>query len=594
VVDGAEVRHPWLHGIGAFALHATLLGWLTWPLLATATTHLASTNPVCAFDAELVGWALAHQSWALLTNPFEYFHGGIYHPAPNALLYGEAGFGAVPYFLPVFWATGNPTLALNVTWLLSLVLTATIAHLVVIRWTGSFAGGAVAGGVILTSPWVIWAWVPCAPNYAVLQYLPLIVYLAAPRQQGWRRILALSALVALQGLTSVYVATVTLLLLGVLTLWRLVRPQTRSTGWRLVGAVGLAALVLVGVYANHLRVVRDNPDLRSQSYWAPRWANARQTRLPFALQRLDQPAGVPNVVVVVVAVGALAGFVGRRWSPTASGAWAHATFWFLAGTYFSFTPVVRWAGSEYSLPHALPPLSYLYDVVRISSRLGVAALIGFALLSGVAVGEMRSLIAGPARDGRRRVLATVACATLAVLVLAVTYQRLATLYRLTTTTGSYPLRQAIAADDPGIEILPAGSDGPLLEVPVAPGPRPHADAMYRSIYHGRPLVNGYDGYHPKEFRHRMALACRLPRPSALAQLRRETGVRLILVDTEALSEAYARSGKPPYVCRPPRGMSRAQAARQTIQAWRDATTSDRSDLRLLARRGPLALFAVGP
>jgi hypothetical protein len=53
--------------------------------------------------------------------------------------------------------------------------------------------------------------------------------------------------------------------------------------------------------------------------------------------------------------------------------------------------------------------------------------------------------------------------------------------------------------------------------------------MYRSIFHWRPLLNGYSGYWPAGFRERMELATRLPDAAALEALRRETGLTTLLV-----------------------------------------------------------------
>src|SRR5262249_42643141 len=86
---------------------------------------------------------------------------------------------------------------------------------------------------------------------------------------------------------------------------------------------------------------------------------------------------------------------------------------------------------------------------------------------------------------------------------------------------------------------------PLLELPVE-GLRPgsisaaaNARAMYRSIFHWRPLLNGYSSYFPVAFPARMALASRIARKpapggaafddAALAALRRETGLQTVVV-----------------------------------------------------------------
>jgi hypothetical protein len=90
----------------------------------------------------------------------------------------------------------------------------------------------------------------------------------------------------------------------------------------------------------------------------------------------------------------------------------------------------------------------------------------------------------------------------------------------------------------------AHGEGPLLELPATaalPGRDPtpivarHAQAMYRSIGHWRPLVNGYSSYFPAGFPRRMELANRLPDdPVALDALVRETGLATVLVHLHAL------------------------------------------------------------
>jgi hypothetical protein len=116
-------------------------------------------------------------------------------------------------------------------------------------------------------------------------------------------------------------------------------------------------------------------------------------------------------------------------------------------------------------------------------------------------------------------------------------------------------------------------DGPVLEVPVGPkgGVTPffNAGALYRSIFHWRPLVNGYDGYWPAGFAERMALAGRLPDADALAALRHETGLTTLVVHQGIRLD------------------ERAHAAWEAL-----ASSGGRDDLTLTARVGTDLVFAV--
>jgi len=114
--------------------------------------------------------------------------------------------------------------------------------------------------------------------------------------------------------------------------------------------------------------------------------------------------------------------------------------------------------------------------------------------------------------------------------------------RAPSLPSSYPLEPAIDPTSPLIDVL-RRRGGALVEVPATAGhlhrpvPAFNANAMYRSIFHGRPLVNGYDGYWPAAFPNRMALVAGLPDPLALAALRRETGLELILAHLEQFGVA---------------------------------------------------------
>jgi hypothetical protein len=95
----------------------------------------------------------------------------------------------------------------------------------------------------------------------------------------------------------------------------------------------------------------------------------------------------------------------------------------------------------------------------------------------------------------------------------------------------YGLFRPIGPDAPLTEALER-SRGPLLELP-AQGPWAEAASTYRSIFHRRPLLNGYSGYWPVGYAERMALARRLPDPAAVRELEGTTGLRQIVVHTAA-------------------------------------------------------------
>ncbi len=547
--------------LAALVLYAGIVIGFTWPLGELAATHLPMTAYPCAFDTLYSGWVLAHETHALATDPARFSDGAIFHPAPYTLFYGPTALGALPYFAPLFLASGNPTLALNVTWLGSVALTAWVLHLVVWYWTRSHLGGLAAAAAFLTTGWTLQLFLPTTPHFAVLQYFPLIILLAARPSTAPRRLLALCALVVVQCLTDlVYAAPAVLAPLAVLALARLARRETRAAGLALLGVVALAGLALLVPAWGHLMVRAENPLLDRQAFWNidAGWLRRNGTVIPWGLFRDLAPTALPPAALSVIGVGLVSYLSGQRRD---SEPWRAAGFWAVIGLVMSLTPIVRWQGRPIELPQYvladwLPVIGHL----RVPQRLGVAGLMGLSLLVGIAMAEILR------RMPRRRLLrAVVVAAVLAGMYRHYTNGRLLPLYLV------YP---AIGAESPFLPIL-RQPGGALLELPAALEDKAHtphwqARAMYRAIFHQRPLLNGYSSYWPADFAERMQLAASLPARPALDKLRRQTGLALIWVHLGDLAG-------------PARG------------PWLDlAAAGGRDDLRLIARDGDELLFEVSP
>jgi hypothetical protein len=141
----------------------------------------------------------------------------------------------------------------------------------------------------------------------------------------------------------------------------------------------------------------------------------------------------------------------------------------------------------------------------------------------------------------------------------------------------YPLTVVPRADSAVLAALRARG-GPTVEVPIPPRketmPAVHALAMYRSIFHWQPLLNGYASYWPAGFPERMRLASALPDPAALRQLQRETGLANVLVriGAELPIDAALTRQRQPWIAL--------------------AADGGRPDLELIAADAELLLFGV--
>jgi hypothetical protein len=229
------------------------------------------------------------------------------------------------------------------------------------------------------------------------------------------------------------------------------------------------------------------------------------------------------------------------------------------------TPAVSVLGSP---PHVLPHFALLawaapavLQTIRVPIRLGIATFVGVVVLTGVGFAESTRRL--PRTDDRGKLVRAALAVALGALMYVESGLAGPSAYRLVEAPRDHrsPLGAALRR-----------RSGPLLELPVgARGVEPaaHARAMYRSTSHWRPLLNGYSSYWPAGFPGRMALARRLPDPSALRALVRETGLRTVLVRAHG------------YRVPEERAVWESLAARGGTQG-----------LRLLAREGPTLLFAV--
>jgi hypothetical protein len=509
---------------------ATLVVWvaamvlLTWPLGAHLATHVLSSSPVARMDTLHSLWVLSWESHALATAPTRFLDANVYAPEPRALLFSTMGLATLPWFAPTFLVTGNPVLAANLAFLSCLALAAWGLHRVVEGWTASWLAGLVAGAAFVLSPWVSWTWTPPRPIHVALLYFPWIVAIVAVPGWSVRRTIAIAVLVALQCLVDpIYVAPGVLLTIGLVALGRMARPSTRTDGRALLAALVFAVLVLAPIYAGYDVVRATNPGLATQSAWAPSGDHRAAALDGFVLAGgiwADlRPTGVPGIVLPLLACG-LASFAIRRRDDRAStrAAWLHAGLWTAVGLLVSTRSLI-WPGDPpivvasplFVLVDRLAPA--LMSTLRGTVRLGIIALPAIALLAGLAFAECA------------RRLPRAATLVVALAVVAAMYAR------WPGRGAPYPIATVPPSRGPILDALKAGA-GPVLELPAGTGPfdtTRQAEAMYRSIFHWRPLVNGYASYWPRGFPARMALAAELPDATAWEALRRATGVTSVVV-----------------------------------------------------------------
>ncbi|MEZ5287916.1 MAG: hypothetical protein R2712_24585 [Vicinamibacterales bacterium] len=123
------------------ALFAALTLFHTWPLAADITGLSRLDND----DTGLNVWIVAWVEHILPRNPLALFDAPMFYPEPHTLAYSEHLLVPALIGAPLRAAGVSPVTTYNVLALLGLCLSGWTMSLVVQRWTGSTAGGVMAG-----------------------------------------------------------------------------------------------------------------------------------------------------------------------------------------------------------------------------------------------------------------------------------------------------------------------------------------------------------------------------------------------------------------------------------------------------------------
>lgn len=224
--------------LGVYAACLVLIACWTWPL-ARDPGHLVPDNT----DPRLFGWVMLSVFRNLLTRPLLLLHGSGFYPYGLSLTLAEPLVTPALVAGPLFWGTGNPYLAYNLTLLLFWAASGWAMYAVTYALTREHGAAAVAA--------LIFTLAPPRMEYAVefqmeiMFGLPLALYLVVRylETQRVRHLAAFLVVFWLQAIAVWYFAVILGLGLVVLALGYALR---RWSGWRpttlLAGAAGGLAL----------------------------------------------------------------------------------------------------------------------------------------------------------------------------------------------------------------------------------------------------------------------------------------------------------------------------------------------------------------
>jgi hypothetical protein len=491
--------------LAVIALTCGMMWPLVWHIRDSAVPHQ---------DVYFNMWRLQWIAHALATSPTNLFNGNIFYPEPRTLLFSDAMLAEGSLAAPLIWLGVQPVLVHNIMMLGAIVASAVTVFALVHYLTRSRGAALLAGAIFAFAPYrfehimhmeLQWTmWIPLA-------------FLALHRTFDNGRLrdgLLCGGAVVLQMLSSVYygIFLATLLPIGSLLL-QLGKP--RATIRRAVvplAAGAVLAVALIGLYARPYLLARDRVGERPVAEvltFAARpadylvtlptnWLYGRwQTRgemerrlfpgaLPFLLAvvavLLRRPSRVV-VVYVVVGVAAFEASLGLR------------------GYSYSF------------LYQYLSPFRGL----RAPARLGIFVVFALAVLAGFGY----SFVAA-ALSVRRRLI-----------VFGLLLTAVLTEYFTTVTLARYPNERP-----PVYKLLASQPPGVVADFPM-PGPDglPGHDPKfaYLSIFHWKPLINGYSGFYPASYIRRLQDLRRFPEPFSIRVLRR-ADVRYVVIHEAGYGE----------------------------------------------------------
>ncbi len=456
-------RLPLPGPVGAAELAVVGAGYLllvvvmSWPL----ARDLVHTSAVYRPDGRLNAWILGWAGHALWHEPARLFQAPAFHPLPDALAFSENMVLPAALVAPAV-ALGGALLGYNLVFLASLVLSGVGTYLLVRRVAGHRLA-AFVGGALFAAGSHRWTRLPHV-QAQVTVFLPLAL-LALDRfweRRTLRRGLLVGLLVALQGLSSVYLGAITAAAVSVaiaVAVFGGLRPRELA---RLGAGFLLAAAILWPAARPYFRV----RDFQGQEFTLEDVGGSATTLASYAAAgtRLWGPVSqrqlgservsdalFPGLTALCLGLAGLA-VAPRRYRAVALAASAVAIVFSLGPE----TAIYRWI-----YEHVV-----LVRTVRVLSRFALVPVLALSVLAGLALSG---------------------CRRLAVLL---------ALAAMMAESSNLPLRlERYEGPSPAARWL-AGRPGAVVHLPLTEDSTWH---MLDGLAHLRPLVNGNSAFMPRPF-----------------------------------------------------------------------------------------------
>ena len=262
-------RHPFLASTSTYAAVTAVMGR---HVLGSLGTRIASDPGDPLLNAAILAWNAVGVPW---TDAWYRFP--IFYPTADALALSEHLLGVSVVASPVYWLTGNPLIAYNLTLLLSYPLSGAAMYLLVRRLARSAPAAFLAGLAFAFAPYragqlphlqmlITW-WAPlallglhafvegrlnAAPAQAVAEPAP-----SRCRVQAALALALFAACWLLQGAANTYFLVYLTVVVGLWTLWfTIARARLHATA-AIAAAAAVSFLPLAPVIHRYLQTHRD-------------------------------------------------------------------------------------------------------------------------------------------------------------------------------------------------------------------------------------------------------------------------------------------------------------------------------------------------
>jgi hypothetical protein len=470
------------HALWALLVFTALAIFWTWPLAA----NLSGRIPHDPGDPVLNTWILW---WNAQAVPFTtaWWNAPMLWPMPDAMALSEHLAGLSVFATPLQILGASPNAAYNVCVLITYVLSGFLAFLLTRHLTGSTIAGFCGGLAFGFSPYR-------ASQLAHIQVLAsqwmplaLLALHAFVRFGGWRWLLLFAVAWVLQALSNGYYLLFFPILGGAWLLWFVDwrTPSARQRGLTIVAVWIVSSLPLVPLLLKYQRVhtalglTRTIGDIRQFSAEPSSFLQAPPLLKfwPTAPATTYEQYLFPGATLILLAAAGLALALlkdGLRKSFTERSPILFYTLAMLLMWSLALGP----GGDVNGPPSRLHPYTWLLTLPGFN---GVRAASRFAMLGSLCLAAAASLSVGRLLDLCRRW--RVLIASLAIIGIAVD-----------GVTDPLPV-----VVPPGRSDLPGPANGAVIELPADQAAISVA-AMYRSMFHRRPLVNGYSGHTPPHYK----------------------------------------------------------------------------------------------